>query len=217
MLKLHWGRSLSWSHGVSSSSEYYSQLNISCGSPEVILLCIFVCFSQKQKTKEKKLPGCPAVSALWPFVLTGVFGSDRMQYLNLKSRVHRDDTAEAERLQLNSIQLFCWRIGGFFKRYWPCRGAFSSLQSLNWPPLVSVYSQFVFQLCSGSETLMNPHQPQQRLRWDERSWSRLPADHKDELWSSSAGQKWGQSVKYRPCCWNQARCCVAPALQALFL
>lgn len=148
---LWWGKSSSWSHDVFSSVNVaLSWVFPAAGQKWYCYAYLCVCHKKKKK---KILPGSLAVSPLFP-VLAGVLGSDSI----------RTSWAEiTERLQLISIQeafflteriKSCWHI----LKYWPCRGAFPSLQSFN-------------QLCSGCEPLMKPRQHQQRQRVDERTWS----------------------------------------------
>lgn len=174
MLKLRWGKSLSWSHDVSSSVNGILSWIFPAAAHKwycYAYLCVL------QKKKKKKLPGSLAVSPLFS-VLTGVFGSGRVQYLSIKNGVHRDDIAEAERLQLISIQLCYWLIGGFFKRKNKIMLALIAVQRSLLSAVIKLASPGLglFPVCfpavSGSETLMNPHQLQQRLHWEERSWSK---------------------------------------------
>lgn len=141
MLNLRWGKSLSWSHDV------FSSVNVT-------LSWIFPAAGQKwycyaylcvhHKKKKKNLPGSRAVSPLFP-VLTGVFEPH-------EQRSQRGSSWSPFRRLFFKKETIksCWHI----LKYWPCRGAFPSLQ-----------------LCCGCETLMKPRQPQQRQRGDERTWS----------------------------------------------
>lgn len=200
MLNLQWGKSLSWSHDVfSSANVILSWIFPAAAQKWYCFAYLCVLHKKKKKKRAARLPRCFPLSYLsLPVCL-------EVQYLNLKSRVHRGDTAEAP-ADLHS--------GGFFlKRKSKIMLAQIEILAVQRSlPLSAAIQPAVLWLWNPDETPPTP--PETTPGWVDTINTDFLQTTKMNYWALVLNKKWGQSVKHQAM--NQARSGLAPVLQAFF-
>lgn len=149
----------------------YFQLNISCSSPDVILLCIFMFFRAK---KFASLPSCFASLCVCPHWCVQKWQSAVSECQEQGSQRWHYGGREPPADPHSAVLLTHRRL--FFKEKKKNILAHIQILAVRRSLLLSNVIRLAsaglclipvcFQLYCGSITLMNPHQPQHRLHWD---------------------------------------------------